>query len=163
VLKGHNKVPLKPSLLQAEQPQLTQPVLVGDMFHPSDRFCVRWRSTVEQIATCSPWKGPHTGAGGGAKEPVTPWGARAGEGSCQDLWTSGERSPCRSRFAGRTCDPMGDPHWSSLFLKDCSPVGRNHAGAVCEELQPMGRTHVKQVCGELSPVSGTSHWSRGRV
>jgi len=25
-----------------------------------------------------------------------------------------------SRFAGRTCDPVGDPHWSSLFLKDCT-------------------------------------------
>ena len=26
-----------------------------------------------------------------------------------------------SRFAGRTCDPAGDPRWSSLSLKDCSP------------------------------------------
>jgi len=26
-----------------------------------------------------------------------------------------------SRFAGRTCDLLGDPHWSSLFLKDCTP------------------------------------------
>jgi len=24
----------------------------------------------------------------------------------------------QSRCAGRTCDPTGDPHWSSLFLKD---------------------------------------------
>ncbi|GAB0195077.1 zinc finger and BTB domain-containing protein 5 [Grus japonensis] len=24
-----------------------------------------------------------------------------------------------SRFAGSTCDPMEDPRWSSLFLKDC--------------------------------------------
>jgi len=30
-------------------------------------------------------------------------------------------SPCWSRFAGRTYDPMGDRHWSSLFLKGCSP------------------------------------------
>jgi len=52
---------------------------------------------------------------------VTPWGSRAGAGSCQDLWTWGERSPCQSRFAGRACDPVGDPHWSSLFLKDCNP------------------------------------------
>lgn len=22
---------------------------------------------------------------------------------------------------GRTCDPVGEPHWSSLFLKNCSP------------------------------------------
>jgi len=39
----------------------------------------------------------------------------------QDLRTRGERSPRRSRFAGRACDPMGDPRWSSLFLKDCTP------------------------------------------
>jgi len=36
-----------------------------------------------------------------------------------DMW--GERSPCWSRFASRACDPMGHPHWSSLFLKDCNP------------------------------------------
>lgn len=29
----------------------------------------------------------------------------------------GERSTGKSRFAGRTRDPMGDPSWSSLFLK----------------------------------------------
>ena len=32
-----------------------------------------------------------------------------------------KRSPRWSRFAGRTCDPVGDPGWSSLFLKDCTP------------------------------------------
>jgi len=61
-----------------------------------------------------------TRAGGCLKEAVTPWGARNGAGSCQDLRTRGERSPCRSRFAGRACDPAGDPRWSSLFLKDCT-------------------------------------------
>jgi len=60
---------------------------------------------------------------------MTPWGAHAGAGSCQDLWTCEERSPLWSRFAGRTCDPMWDPRQSSLCLKDCSPVGRTHAGA----------------------------------
>jgi len=53
---------------------------------------------------------PYTRAGGSPKEAVNPWGAHAGAGSCQDLWTHGERSPCRSRLAGRACDPMGDPH-----------------------------------------------------
>ncbi|GAB0204038.1 zinc finger and BTB domain-containing protein 5 [Grus japonensis] len=38
--------------------------------------------------------------------------------------THGERSPCWSRFAGRTCDPVGDPCWSSLVLKDCTPWER---------------------------------------
>jgi len=52
---------------------------------------------------------------------VTPWGAHSGAGSWQDLRTCGERSPQWNRFAGRACDPVGDPHWSSLFLKDCTP------------------------------------------
>jgi len=32
-------------------------------------------STVERISACSPWKGPHAGAGGCPEEAVTPWGA----------------------------------------------------------------------------------------
>jgi len=58
---------------------------------------------------------------GDAQEAVNPWRAHAGAGFCQDLWTRGERSPSWSRFAGRVCDPVRDPRWSSLFLKDCSP------------------------------------------
>ncbi|GAB0208729.1 zinc finger and BTB domain-containing protein 5 [Grus japonensis] len=46
--------------------------------------------------------------------------AHAGAGSWQDLWTCGERSPHWSRFGGRTCDLVGDPRWSSLFLKVCT-------------------------------------------
>jgi len=96
---------------------------------------------------------PHARAGGCLKEAVTPWEARAGAGSCQDLQTRGERSPRQSRFAGRACDPMGDPSWSSLFLKDyllwtglalekvvedCLPWEAPHsgAGAECEESSP---------------------------
>ena len=55
------------------------------------------------------------------REAVTPWEAHTAAGSWQDLWTRGETSPRWSRFAGRTCDPVGDPRWSSLFLKDCTP------------------------------------------
>ncbi|PKU48694.1 suppression of tumorigenicity 5 protein isoform x4 [Limosa lapponica baueri] len=58
--------------------------------------------------------GPHARA-----EAVTPWEAYAGAGSWQEVWARGERSPCWSRFDGRTCDHMADSHWSSLFLKDC--------------------------------------------
>jgi len=58
--------------------------------------------------------------------------------------------------------PMGDPHWSSLFLKNCTPREGTHAGAVCEELQPVGRTHVGEVCGELSPVRGTFTLEQGK-
>jgi len=66
-------------------------------------------------------RGCHAGAGRCSKEAVTPWGAHAGPSSCQDRWTHGERSPRWSRLAGRACDPMGDPCWSSLLLKDCTP------------------------------------------
>jgi len=62
---------------------------------------------MEQISTCTPWKGPHAGVGGYLKEAVTPWGDCTGAGSCQDLRTSGERSPRWSRFAGRACDSVG--------------------------------------------------------
>ncbi|PKU38867.1 phospholipase a1 member hypothetical protein [Limosa lapponica baueri] len=39
VLKGCYKVSTEPSLLQAEQPQLSQPVLIGEVLQPSDHFC----------------------------------------------------------------------------------------------------------------------------
>ena len=63
--------------------------------------------------------GPHAGAGGCPKEAVTLWEARAGAASWQELRPHGERSPRWSRFSGRTCDPVGDPRWSSVCLKDC--------------------------------------------
>ena len=39
VLEGHYKVSPEPSVLQAEQPQLFQPFLIAEVFHPSDHFC----------------------------------------------------------------------------------------------------------------------------
>jgi len=48
-------------------------------------LCSPCGSTVEQISTCSLWKGPHAGAGGCLKEVVTPSEAHAGAGSWQDL------------------------------------------------------------------------------
>ncbi|KAK4830165.1 hypothetical protein QYF61_008676 [Mycteria americana] len=38
LLKSCNKVSLKPSLLQAEQPQLSQPFFTGEVFQPYDHF-----------------------------------------------------------------------------------------------------------------------------
>jgi len=35
-----------------------------------------------------------------------------------------ERSPHWSRFAGRACDLMGDPRWSSLFSEGRHPLQR---------------------------------------
>ena len=39
VLKGCCMVSLEPSLLQDEQPQLSQPFVIGEVLHPSHRFC----------------------------------------------------------------------------------------------------------------------------
>ncbi|KAK4826819.1 hypothetical protein QYF61_011627 [Mycteria americana] len=38
ILKGHKKVSPEPSLLQAEQPQLSQPFSIAEGFQPSDHF-----------------------------------------------------------------------------------------------------------------------------
>ena len=47
--------------------------------------------------------GPHAGAGECPKEAVTPWRAHSGAGLLAGIVT-----------------PWGDPHWSSLFLRDCT-------------------------------------------
>ncbi|GAB0185918.1 zinc finger and BTB domain-containing protein 5 [Grus japonensis] len=117
----------------------------------------------EQISTCT-HAGPHARADGCPKESVIlseAWGA--GTGSWQDLWPHGERSPHWSRFAGRTCDPVGDPTLEQSAPEGLHPVEGTHAGAAHEELQPMGRTHSGEVGGGLSTVGGTPCWSRGRV
>ncbi|GAB0194014.1 carbonic anhydrase 12 [Grus japonensis] len=75
-----------------------------------------------------------------------PWEAHAGASSWPDRWTHGERSPRQGRFAGRTCDPVGDP-----MLEQFAPEG----------LHPMGETHVGEVREGLSPMRGTPCWSRG--
>ena len=39
ILKGHSEVSSDPSILQVEQPQLSQPFLIAEVFQPSDLFC----------------------------------------------------------------------------------------------------------------------------
>jgi len=51
--------------------------------------------------------------------------------------------------------PVGDPPWSSLFLKDFHSMEGTHTGAVREELQPVGRTYFGSVHGQQSPMGGT--------
>lgn len=51
---------------------------------------------------------------GGCNTIERPW-----LGSWQELWTHGGKNPHWNRFAARTCDPLGDPPGSRLFLKDC--------------------------------------------
>jgi len=74
----------------------------------------RVQTMAMQVVPCS-HGGSHTGAGGCApKEAVTPWRACAGAGSWQDLWPCGELPTQEQVF-------WQDPHWSSPFLKDCTP------------------------------------------
>ncbi|KAK4825808.1 hypothetical protein QYF61_002413 [Mycteria americana] len=49
ILKGCNKVSLQPSLLQAEQPQLSQPVFTAQVLQPSDHFCGPPLDSLQQV------------------------------------------------------------------------------------------------------------------
>jgi len=40
---------MEPPLLQAEQPQLSQPFFTGELFHPSDHFCGPPLDPVQQV------------------------------------------------------------------------------------------------------------------
>lgn len=65
---------------------------------------------------------------------MTLWEARAGAGYWQDLQIHEERIPGWSRFAGRTCDFVGEPMLEQSIPKGQYPVDRAHTKAVCEEL-----------------------------
>ncbi|GAB0176363.1 AN1-type zinc finger protein 5-like [Grus japonensis] len=81
-----------------------------------------------------------------------PWEAHAGASSWQDLWTHRERSPRQSRFAGRTCDPVEDPRWSSLFLKVCTPWERPmlEQGQSVRSPPPEEEEAAETTCDELT-------------
>ncbi|GAB0179192.1 hypothetical protein GRJ2_000384500 [Grus japonensis] len=86
-----------------------------------------------------------------------PWEAHAGASSWQGLWTCGERSPRQGRFAGRTCDPVGDPTLEQFapeglhpmeettlerFVKDCSPWEGLMLEKFVKDCLPWERLHV---------------------
>lgn len=85
--------------------------------------CSPWRSLVEPRSTCSL-----------CRTLCQSWWIC--EGGCDpvgsSLWSSllagpvyeGERNPWWSRFVGRTCNPVGDLHWS----EELQPTGRIHSG-----------------------------------
>jgi len=107
------------------------------------------------LKDCTPWEGPHARAAGCLKEVVNTWGARAGASFCQDLWTHEDRSPHWSRFTGRACDPVGDPRWSSLFLKDCTPWKRPALGQLVKNCTPWeGPTLEPQFMRSCGPWKG---------
>lgn len=57
-------------------------------------------------------------AHGEAAMPCSPWRSTGEQGSTCSPW----RSPQQNRQMPRGgCDPLGDPHWNSLFLQDCTP------------------------------------------
>jgi len=82
---------------------------------------------------------------------VTPCRACTGAGSCQDLWIHGERSPHQSRFGGRACDPVGDPHWSSPFLKDYTPWKGPTLGQFMKNCSPWEGLKLEQGQSVRSP------------
>ena len=49
VLKGCYKFSLQPALLQAEQPLLSQPFLIGEVFQTSDHFCGPRLDPIQQL------------------------------------------------------------------------------------------------------------------
>ena len=98
--------------------------------------------------------GPHTGEGGCLKEAVAPWGACAGAGSWQDLWTCSERSPRWSRFAVRARDPMGNPRWSGLFLKGYTLWKGDTLGQFMKSCSPREVLVLEQLMEDCLPRDG---------
>ncbi|KAJ7421510.1 suppression of tumorigenicity 5 protein isoform x4 [Willisornis vidua] len=78
------------------------------------------QTMVKEDVPCSPWRSPGQRRWMCPKEAVTQWEVHTEAGFCQDLWRHGKRGPRWSKFAGRTCSPVGNAHWSRLFLKDCT-------------------------------------------
>ncbi|GAB0204588.1 hypothetical protein GRJ2_002924400 [Grus japonensis] len=63
-----------------------------------------------------------------------PWEAHAGASSWPDRWTREEGSPCQGRFAGRTCDPVGDPTLEQ-FAPEGSTENKQEELETCTYLQ----------------------------
>lgn len=79
------------------------------------------------------------------KEAVIPWKALTGEG-----------------FVAALDDLMGDPYWSSLFLKDCIPFMLVSCWTSSWRTAACGRTLTEEFCGTVFCVRYL-HWSRGRM
>ncbi|GAB0179648.1 zinc finger and BTB domain-containing protein 5 [Grus japonensis] len=80
-----------------------------------------------------------------------PWKAHAGASSWPDLWTRGERSPRQGRFAGRTCDPVGTPRWSSFLLKVCTPWERLMLEKFVKDCSPWERLMLEKFVKDCFP------------
>ena len=56
---GRSQLPLEPSPLQAAQPQLSQPILIGEVFHPLGQFCGIPLDAPKQVHVSPVLRTPH--------------------------------------------------------------------------------------------------------
>jgi len=63
VLEGCNKVSPEPSLLQAEQPQLSQPFLIAEVFQASNHLCGPPLAPLQQVRVFPVLRAPELDAG----------------------------------------------------------------------------------------------------
>ena len=59
ILKGHPQVTSEPSPLPAEQAQLSQPVLIAEVFHPFEHFCGPPLNALQQVCVSPVLRTPH--------------------------------------------------------------------------------------------------------
>jgi len=58
-------------------------------------------------------------------------------------------------ISGRACDPVGDPRWSSLFLKDCTPWKGPTLGQFVKSCSPWEGLMLEELVEDLLPWEGT--------
>ena len=68
--------------------------------------------------------------------------------------TCAEMSQGWGRFAGRTCDPVGDPRWNSLFLKDSTPWEGSTLKQFMKNCSPWERLTLEQFVEDCLPWEG---------
>ncbi|GAB0179058.1 hypothetical protein GRJ2_000371100 [Grus japonensis] len=82
------------------------------------------------------------------------WEAHAGASCWQGLRTRGERSPRQSRFAGRTCDPVGDPMLEQSAPEGLHPVGETTLEQFVKDCSPWERPTLEQIVKDCLPWEG---------
>jgi len=112
IFRGISKVPSQPSLLQAKQAQLPQPLLGGEMLQSPHHPRNPELDTVLQM-------GPHWGrVEGGGDPPSTCW-SYSSECTPGDHWPSWQ--PGHTAGSWSTCHP---PAFPGPSLQSCSPAGQ---------------------------------------
>lgn len=100
---------------------------------------------MEQIFTCSLWRASYWSMWDAPEADSAPWDPCSELGSWQNLGRHRERRPRGSRFAVRTCDPMGYLTLEHSVPEELHSVEETCGGAVHEELQPMWMTQSGEV------------------